>query len=167
MGSPDVKAIADQYCFIHSTFTRGKMEKGRWTYEPVKENEIHPGVQPDVKGQEIIYHTYYQWVWIFLAFQSILFYYPHWIWEKAEGGRIKMLVGDMNLPMLGDDKKAKQREKVKWYFSTNRGNSNKSKLQLLILQTVFNSRTILFGSFRSFFQGTIPNMPFFTLFARS
>lgn len=34
LASPDVKQIANQYCFIHSTFTRGKLEKGRWVYEP-------------------------------------------------------------------------------------------------------------------------------------
>ncbi len=34
MSSPDIKSIADEYCFIHSTYTRGVVEQGRWAYRP-------------------------------------------------------------------------------------------------------------------------------------
>jgi hypothetical protein len=37
ISSPDVKNIADKYCWIHSTFTRGRLdEDGKWGYEAGK-----------------------------------------------------------------------------------------------------------------------------------
>jgi len=34
LSSPDIKSIADKYCWIHSTFTRGKVDGfGKWNYE--------------------------------------------------------------------------------------------------------------------------------------
>lgn len=38
MASQDLKDIVKQYCYIHSTFTRGRFEKGQWVYEP---GELH------------------------------------------------------------------------------------------------------------------------------
>ncbi|XP_021947052.1 innexin inx2 isoform X1 [Folsomia candida] len=131
MASPDVKDIVKQYCFIHSTFTRGKFDKkGGWTYEPaVKENEIYPGIRPAKEGEGAIHHTYYQWVWCVLIVQAVSFYFPHWAWEKWEGGTTMMLVGDLNLPMLPDEKKIKHRKKILLYLRRNRGFHTKYAVQ--------------------------------------
>lgn len=43
MGSPincitnkELKDVVNEYCYIHSTFTRGRFDKGMWVYEPGK-----------------------------------------------------------------------------------------------------------------------------------
>ena len=33
------------------------------------------------------------------TFQAILFYIPRYLWKTWEGGRVKMLVQDMNVPI--------------------------------------------------------------------
>jgi hypothetical protein len=71
----------------------------------VRDLEIYPGVRPGVEGDTVRYHTYYQWVWCVLVIQAVAFYFPHWVWEKLERGTVMMLVGDLNLPMLPDEKK--------------------------------------------------------------
>lgn len=73
-------------------------------------------------------HSYYQWVWTVLTLQAIAFYFPHWSWEKLERGTIMMLVGDLNLPMLPDEKKLKQRRKILLYLRRNRGHHQKYAL---------------------------------------
>ncbi len=45
---------------------------------------------PHKDGDERVYHAYYQWVPLVLAFQALFFYAPHWIWKQLEGGRFKV-----------------------------------------------------------------------------
>lgn len=30
----ELKDVVNEYCYIHSTFTRGRYERGSWAYEP-------------------------------------------------------------------------------------------------------------------------------------
>jgi hypothetical protein len=66
--------------------------------------------------------------------QAISFYFPHWVWEKWEGGTTMMLVGDLNLPMLPEEKKAKHRKKILLYFRRNRGCHTKYALQHVLCE---------------------------------
>ncbi len=34
IANKDLKDYVKQYCYIHSTFTRGRFDKGSWIYEP-------------------------------------------------------------------------------------------------------------------------------------
>nr|CAD7404921.1 unnamed protein product [Timema poppensis] len=82
--------VINTYCFFTGTFTVVKHLEA-----PNNGNSIpnHPGVGPMVRDEEpIIRHSYYQWVPFFLFGQALLFYVPHFIWKKMEGGRIQALV---------------------------------------------------------------------------
>nr|CAD7267440.1 unnamed protein product [Timema shepardi] len=82
--------VINTYCFFTGTFTVVKHLEA-----PNNGNSIpnHPGVGPMVQDEEpIIRHSYYQWVPFFLFGQALLFYVPHFIWKKMEGGRIQALV---------------------------------------------------------------------------
>jgi len=69
--------VLNSYCWMYSSFN----------------------IPPDFKGacakREFngakLYNTYYQWVAIFLVFQSVMFYLPRSIWLMLEGGLMKFL----------------------------------------------------------------------------
>nr|CAD7439107.1 unnamed protein product [Timema bartmani] len=82
--------VINTYCFFTGTFTVVKHLEA-----PNNGNSIpnHPGVGPMVWDEEpIIRHSYYQWVPFFLFGQALLFYVPHFLWKRMEGGRIQALV---------------------------------------------------------------------------
>ena len=54
----------DTYCWIHGTFS----VPGAWSGQQGVEVP-HPGVAPPGKGEEVVYHKYYQWVCYVLFLQ--------------------------------------------------------------------------------------------------
>lgn len=111
--------VMDTYCWIYSTFTipnRGGV---------VGKNIVQPGVGSfDPTVDEVKYHKYYQWVCFTLFFQAILFYVPRYLWKSWEGGRIKMLVLDLNCPVVNDECKADRKKLLVDYFTTNMHTQN-------------------------------------------
>jgi len=55
------------------------------------------GVGPHSGDDEIKYHKYYQWVFFFLCAQALAFYFPRFLWKNMEGGKMKMLVQDLQV----------------------------------------------------------------------
>ncbi|KAK2584023.1 hypothetical protein KPH14_006479 [Odynerus spinipes] len=89
--------VIETFCFFTSTFTVVKHMNASY----VNKGEIpHPGVGPRSKDDEIVHHAYYQWVPFVLFFQALLFYLPHYLWRKTEGGRLKMLVSGLHMACL-------------------------------------------------------------------
>lgn len=78
--------VINRYCWMRSTFTLPKYFEG----EP-GEDFIHPGVGFHTEEDETIEHAYYQWVPLFLSFQAVFFYAPHWIWKQLDGGLFQNL----------------------------------------------------------------------------
>ncbi|CAL7949269.1 unnamed protein product [Xylocopa violacea] len=106
--------VMDTYCWIYSTFTIPDRTG------IVGKDIVQPGVASHVEGEdEIKYHKYYQWVCFTLFFQAILFYVPRYLWKTWEGGRIKMLVLDLNCPVMSDDCKTERRKLLVDYFASN------------------------------------------------
>merc|ERR1711990_155991 len=118
--------LMDTYCWIHSTFSI----PSRWN-SPIpsmgagKSGEVpHPGIAPLAElqeGEEVKYHKYYQWVAFVLFLQAAFFYLPKFLWDTSEGGRIKMLVQDLQNPMIEADAKKEQSGPIVKYFMLNRG----------------------------------------------
>lgn len=107
--------IMDTYCWITSTFTVPNRLTGR-----VGIDVAQPGVAGHVDGQDDVkYHKYYQWVCFALFFQAMLFYVPRYLWKTWEGGRIKMLVIDLNLPIVKDEDKQDRKQLLVDYFVNN------------------------------------------------
>lgn len=107
--------VMDTYCWIYSTFTIPNRLTGR-----VGHDIVQPGVASHVDGQdEVKYHKYYQWVCFTLFFQAMLFYIPRYLWKTWEGGRIKMLVLDLNCPIVNEDCKTDRKRLLVDYFATN------------------------------------------------
>jgi len=110
--------IMDTYCWIHSTFsipTRWKSKDGK---------EIpHPGVSPeaDLKGEEVKYHKYYQWVCFVLFLQAAFFYIPRYLWKTSEGGKIRLLVQELQEPIISADGRQTQIDNIIQFWSIHRG----------------------------------------------
>ncbi|XP_012253835.1 innexin inx2 [Athalia rosae] len=111
--------VMDTYCWIYSTFTIPN-RVGR-----IGTDVVQPGVASHIEGtDEVKYHKYYQWVCFTLFFQAILFYVPRYLWKSWEGGRIKMLVLDLNCPVVSDECKADRKKLLVDYFTTNMHTQN-------------------------------------------
>lgn len=107
--------VMDTYCWIYSTFTVPSKIAGR-----VGKDVIHPGVGAFVENEDPVkYHKYYQWVCFVLFFQAILFYVPRYLWKTWEGNRIKMLVLDLNCPIVAEETKNDRKALLVEYFKTN------------------------------------------------
>lgn len=106
--------VMDTYCWIYSTFTIPDR------VGVIGKDLVQPGVASHVEGEdEIKYHKYYQWVCFALFFQAMLFYVPRYLWKSWEGGRIRMLVLDLNCPVVTDSCKNERRKLLVDYFGTN------------------------------------------------
>ncbi|KAK3854890.1 hypothetical protein Pcinc_038670 [Petrolisthes cinctipes] len=84
--------VVNSYCFIMGTFTVDRLHG-----EKPGVNTAHPGVGPQQPGDELTYHTYYQWVPFVLFIQGVMFYIPHWLWKKSEGGLFRIIIQDLSI----------------------------------------------------------------------
>lgn len=106
--------IIDTYCWIHSTFTLPH------AYNRTVGKEIpHPGIDKWTPGQPRVFHKYYQWVCFVLFLQAAMFYVPRYLWKLWEGGRLRSLVLNLNLPILSEGEKAEQISLVVDYLKAN------------------------------------------------
>uniref|UniRef100_T1J998 Innexin n=1 Tax=Strigamia maritima TaxID=126957 RepID=T1J998_STRMM len=55
------------------------------------------------KQNVTFHHTYYQWVWLVLILQAIMFYLPHYIWKTIDNQRISHIVKGLTDPMSEKD----------------------------------------------------------------
>jgi hypothetical protein len=122
--------VMDTYCWIYSTFTIPNRLGGT-----IGKDIIQPGVASHVEGEdEVKHHKYYQWVCFVLFFQAMLFYVPRYLWKTWEGGRIKMLVLDLNYPIVNEDCKQDRKKLLVDYFSTNLHTQNFYAIRFFICE---------------------------------
>lgn len=112
--------LMDTYCWIHSTYTIPSLVDAK------PGSVAHPGVANanQMEDHEIKYHKYYQWVTLFLYLQAIMFYIPRYLWKVWESGKVKMLVMQLNSPIVDEDSKRERKSMLVNYFSVNLHNHN-------------------------------------------
>lgn len=124
--------LMDTFCWIHTTFTL----PDQMGTEVVGINVPHPGVRPHREGDTVKYHKYYQWVCFVLFFQAILFYFPRYLWKTWEAGKMKMLVLDLNAPMIAEETKNDRKKLLVEYFTTNLHNHNSYAIQFFVCEVL-------------------------------
>ena len=61
-----------------------------------------PSVAPaGSANKSTVHHSYYQWVWLLLAIQSLLTYLPCCTWEYLEGGKLARLLTNTDPVLIG------------------------------------------------------------------
>jgi len=98
------------YCWIHGTFTLPSQLTGR---DGV--NRPHPGVGPHpapahdtnlisvTEDGDEIRHAWYQWVVFVLFLQALMCYFPHFLWKSWEGGKLSLLLQNLDQRSLEND----------------------------------------------------------------
>jgi len=114
-------SVMDTYCWIHSTFSvpaaPGADKTDFAPFGMLPESQME-------EGQDLRYHKYYQWVCFTLFFQAILFYIPRFLWKMWEGGKLKMLVAGLNVPIVDEETRKDRKTVLVNYFTENRHNHN-------------------------------------------
>ena len=115
-------SVMDTYCWVHSTYSVPNADMGKNHH-----NMAHFGIATDNDldpNAEVRYHKYYQWVCFTLFFQALLFYIPRYLWKTWEGGKISLLLQDLNVPIVDADAKRERIKLLVEYFTTNKHNHN-------------------------------------------
>eukprot|EP00096_Caligus_rogercresseyi_P016570 TRINITY_DN927_c0_g1_i1.p1 TRINITY_DN927_c0_g1~~TRINITY_DN927_c0_g1_i1.p1 ORF type:complete len:362 (+),score=85.23 TRINITY_DN927_c0_g1_i1:246-1331(+) len=139
--------VMDTYCWIHSTFSIVDNDRS------VSGRDIpHRGIGPENEEPQQ-FHKYYQWVCFTLFFQAILFYLPRYLWKIWEGGKMSVLVQEMNVPILDNDTKKDRIRLLVDYFSVNRFNHQFYTLKFFFCEFLNFANVISQIFFTDFFLG--------------
>lgn len=68
--------------------------------------------------------------------QAILFYIPRYLWKVFEGGKIKMLVAQLNTPIVDEEVKKSRVEMMVKYFSINLNTHNQYAIKFIICEAL-------------------------------
>uniref|UniRef100_W8AKP4 Innexin n=1 Tax=Ceratitis capitata TaxID=7213 RepID=W8AKP4_CERCA len=105
--------VVNTFCWIHSTFTMPDAFKRQ-----VGREVAHPGVANDFNDEDAKkYYTYYQWVCFVLFFQAIACYTPKFLWDKFEGGLMRMIVMGLNITICTREEKEAKRDALLDYLT--------------------------------------------------
>merc|ERR1711881_621308 len=88
------------------------------------QRRVHAGVAPQADlepNTDIKYHKWYQWTAFFLFLQVVFFHLPRTLWKSSEAGKVNMLVGGLQDPLLDASKKEEQISEIVKYFRMHRG----------------------------------------------
>ncbi|EDV44602.1 uncharacterized protein Dana_GF20443 [Drosophila ananassae] len=78
---------------------------------------IAEGVGPETRGvTKRMYLRYYQWVFMILLFQSLLFYFPSYLWKVWEGQRMEQLCCEVGDALILEDTYRTRLQMLTKYF---------------------------------------------------
>jgi len=96
-------SVFETYCWIHGTFTLPSQMTGRKGRDfphpgvgPYPSSESDPNLVEVTEEGDEIRHAWYQWVVFVLGFQAILCYFPHFLWKSWEGGKLSLLLQNLD-----------------------------------------------------------------------
>ena len=110
----------------------------------------------DQGGDEIVVKAYYQWVpfflflqvsasicpisFLILVLQALMFYAPHLIYKLAEGGRVKEILGSLNIFVLDKEKRKSAENELAGYFvetMAENGDNSFWGIKILVSQSLY------------------------------
>jgi len=95
---PVPQHVLNTYCFFMSTYSITQ-------HNETSNVVVYPGVGPEVKGAEVVYRSYYQWVPLVLFLQAISFYIPRYVWKSFDAGLFGSILQGLNKFSLDEKKK--------------------------------------------------------------
>ena len=58
--------------------------------------------------EEVKYHSYYQWVGLFLFLQAVFSSVPWYLWHLSEGGKVKIMVQGLRESLMDEETRKEQ-----------------------------------------------------------
>jgi hypothetical protein len=145
----DVKIeIIQTYCWVEGTFTLPKA-----LMKAIDTEVAAPGVEQFYEKDEVLEHTYYQWVCVVLFLQSLCFYVTRMLWKGWERGKIKHLIDDLNKVILKADKKKEKCDKLVGQLIERRGQHNAYAFRYFICEVLNFFNVIIQMIFINWFLG--------------
>lgn len=120
--------VMDTYCWTHGTYTLPDQTNGA-----IGDDFNQLGNE---RGNTVKYHKYYQWICFVLFIQALLFYAPRYLWKSWEGNRLKMIIHNVNSPILTAKYKNERREIFIDYFKKNLCHHNLYACSFLICESL-------------------------------
>jgi len=103
-------SVFKTYCWIHGTFTLPAQLTGKQGQDfahpgvgPYPSNGADPNLVEVTEDGDEIRHAWYQWVVFVLFFQALLCYIPHFLWKSWEGGKLSLLLQNLDEKSLNTD----------------------------------------------------------------
>lgn len=109
-------AVINAYCWIYPTFTLPDAHK-----KQIGVDVPAPGIDNSANYDKKKFVSYYQWVYLTLIIQAILFYLPHYCWKSWEGGLMGALTGGT---VKSEEERHKKREIITLWIDRNFGRRN-------------------------------------------
>ncbi|XP_003747343.1 innexin inx1-like [Galendromus occidentalis] len=143
--------VANSYCWIHPTFTLPDAHHKR-----IGSEIAAPGIDNSAFYGRKKHVAYYQWVYLTLIVQAVVFYLPHYVWKNWEGGLMGALTSG---PAKSDDERRKKRETITLWVDRNFGKRNLYTYKYLfcemlcflnVLMQMFLMDTFLGGEFMNY-----------------
>lgn len=110
--------VVNTYCYFTGTYSLTKYYNQTLLNQRNRPGSIpYPGVGiGDDLTDNVIRHSYYQWVTFALFFQAFLFYAPHYMWKGADAGLFATIIGGLNKFSLNEADKAKRHKVLTKYM---------------------------------------------------
>lgn len=139
------RKVIESFCWIEGTFTLPKgllkiigfevAAPGIEQYKEFIEEAKH-------EKDEVISHSYYQWVGVVLFLQALCFYVPHLLWKIWEKGQIQRIINDLNKIILTAKKRNEEQSGLVDYLYRNQGRNNAYAFRYFLCE-VFNLFNII------------------------
>lgn len=111
--------VINAYCWISATFTLPNRNMQR-----IGKDIASPGVAQPFEGEELKFAKYYQWVFLALFLQALLFKVPHTLWKICENGRMKSMVKDLDQPIMTEECRRDRQQLLVDHLTYNFGRQN-------------------------------------------
>lgn len=116
--SPIPQNVLNTYCFFMATYSVTK-------HNQTGIRVVYPGVGQHDEGDDVKYHSYYQWVPIVLFLQALSFYFPRFIWRNFEGGLFTSILQGMDKRIMDEGANIKK-HKLLMQYMTERANMHRN-----------------------------------------
>ncbi|CAG2160326.1 unnamed protein product [Oppiella nova] len=140
--------LLENFCWVEGTFTLPKA-----LLKAIDKEVPAPGVEQFYEKDEVLPHSYYQWVCVVLFLQSLCFYITRALWKGWERGRIKNLMNDLNKVILKEEEKTGKRDSLVTQLVDSRGKNNAYAFRYFICEVVNFFNVIIQMVFINWFLG--------------
>jgi len=130
------ETVVKWYCYIQGTFVIPRHYVNSHT--KLGNHVSQTGVGPyDPEKDDISVKAYYQWVPFMLFLQCLMFYFPHMVYDQAEGNKVKRILGSLNLFVLNREERSGAEKDLADYFVETMGIHDFWSVRVLIAHSLY------------------------------